>query len=49
MTVWSFGAYKCMFLILMMIVPQEPAVLNHATQQTNCSVKQQYVLQHPKP
>lgn len=48
MTVWSFGAYKCTFLILMMIVPQEPVVLNHATQQTNCSVKRQYVLQHPK-
>lgn len=43
MTVWSFGAYKCMFLILM-IVPQEPAFLNHVTQQTNCFVKQQNVL-----
>lgn len=34
-TVWSFGAYKCMFLILRRTVPQEHAVLNCVTQQTN--------------
>lgn len=34
-TAWSFGAYKCTFLILRKVVPQEHAVLNCVTQQTD--------------